>query len=356
MSREKESAHVPGKGEERLFGINSGREKLISESSDDVVAAVEAEGRVAFGMFTDNEMEVEGIKATREEIFKYAYVEASAGRTVDMSYYLASELDKINLRFIGHYRTLFSEILDKINYLRSAIRQYYGDMPRDYENNQPLISTHTGLQHHKDFSDGILKMYDFDYAILVDNIERAEDGRDDPDYVRWKGKLQDDELCEDSNYFKALLEDIESGVIKNKKQLLDLVNKIRTQARGISETARKRRETIEETAAFKNLKFKRKGVSEPTVEGREVKETGRTPHFFDVLGITMDEYKTSTNVDELIKKKYRAAAMNNHPDRAEMLGVSPAELTERTKEVNCANDTLSDPDKRRKYLVYWKLQ
>lgn len=62
-------------------------------------------------------------------------------------------------------------------------------------------------------------------------------------------------------------------------------------------------------------------------------------NYYEILGV--DRNATQ---DE-IKAAYRKLALKYHPDRNQ----GSAEATERFKEINDANDTLSDPEKRKKY-------
>jgi DnaJ family protein B protein 4 len=61
-------------------------------------------------------------------------------------------------------------------------------------------------------------------------------------------------------------------------------------------------------------------------------------NYYEVLGIPKD-----ANEDQ-IKKAYRALSLKYHPDRN-----SDPEALEKFKEINEANEILSDPDKRRQY-------
>ena len=62
-------------------------------------------------------------------------------------------------------------------------------------------------------------------------------------------------------------------------------------------------------------------------------------NYYEILGVDRN-----ASQDE-IKSAYRKLALKYHPDRNQ----GSAEATERFKEINDANDTLSDPEKRKKY-------
>src|SRR5664279_3367027 len=62
-------------------------------------------------------------------------------------------------------------------------------------------------------------------------------------------------------------------------------------------------------------------------------------NYYDVLGVAKDAS------DAEIKKAYRRLARKYHPDVAKDKAVSEI----RFKEINEANEVLSDPDKRRKF-------
>jgi curved DNA-binding protein len=63
--------------------------------------------------------------------------------------------------------------------------------------------------------------------------------------------------------------------------------------------------------------------------------------YYDVLGVARDAS------DEEIKKAFRKLALKYHPDKVKAKDKSTAE--EKFKEINEANEVLSDPEKRRKY-------
>ena len=61
--------------------------------------------------------------------------------------------------------------------------------------------------------------------------------------------------------------------------------------------------------------------------------------YYDVLGMARDAS------DEEIKKAFRRLALKYHPDKAK----NKTAAEEKFKEINEANEVLSDPEKRRKY-------
>ncbi|HRQ83962.1 MAG TPA: DnaJ domain-containing protein, partial [Flavobacteriales bacterium] len=69
--------------------------------------------------------------------------------------------------------------------------------------------------------------------------------------------------------------------------------------------------------------------------------------YYSILGVSR-----SASTEE-IKKAYRKLARKYHPD----LNPNDTEAEKRFKEINAANEVLSDPDSRRKYDQYgdqWK--
>ena len=66
--------------------------------------------------------------------------------------------------------------------------------------------------------------------------------------------------------------------------------------------------------------------------------------YYDILGVSED-----ADADE-IKKAYRKAAMQHHPDRNK----GDKEAEEKFKEINEANEVISDQQKRSQYDAYRK--
>lgn len=350
-----------GAGVERFNQIYDDREAFVTDASDDVVAAASAQHTVAAAYFTGREVELEGVDAKPADIFNFIYSQDAAERVQDLAHYFSRDVANAHfLRSVGHYKTVLKEVLQHIQQLRRGVKDYYGDMPRDFKHNQPSIPTHTGLQHEKNFSQGIRRLYEMEEAILRDNIRRSEDGRDNPDFVRWKGKLYDDTLREDSIFFGALLRDLEGNLIKSKADLVAAIAHMGAKAKDVSDMAAQRLVEVKRSPAARRIRFKekprtssrRQRATEEVIDDGEA--ATRSPQYLLELGITEDEYFASDDLDALIKKKYREAMRLHHPDTAGRDAAAAAEKTEKSKKITEAYSTLGDPGKRDKYMAYWQ--
>ena len=356
MPGEKKESHRQfGEGVERFRKIYSDRKKFVAEECSN--EAVEIAVAVSNGF----KFKHEDREANQFDAFSFEYCKSAAQRAQGIAESFVWEIEAVNFKTIGHYRELTEKISERITALRQSIQEHYGDIPRDFRHDQPTILSDSAppsifndspsltvvsdSSTRKKFSGELLRTYDEAHSSLLKEIRRSEDGLINPDRVRWVAKSFDDTLREDSIFFEALLKDLKNGVIKNKKQLNEAIELMFRDAQDVALTAERR---------VTEIFFKKRDarIKQPPVEGE--KEVEQPPEYLEVLGITLNEYFSSPDFDVLIKQRYRAAMMANHPDTAGRDAKSAKEKTEITKNINVANDVLSNPTKRDNYMAYWE--
>ena len=316
-----------------------------------------------------------------KETFDFVYCQNAADRltnhadTFFRDVYYSSPFKRL-----GYYKELIDSILIDIQSLRGIIKENYGDAK--HSRRSPYLSQ-TTLHHEKKFSDGIRNEYSSQFAIIQDDLERAADGRTNPDIARMFAKKIEDELREDYNLYISLKKDIESGSIKSKDDLTEVLKGISDSAHKVSSRAHEKRDearnkrTDEDDRraaarrAAEQQTAREKRSAEPKQETpssnqrssqtssgpkespqRRESVVSKEPIFFIELGLTLAEYFNSKPEDfeKLMKGKYRKLAMDNHPDRHP----DKIDAEDKMKRINEAFSTLSDPASRDKYLAFWR--